>query len=112
MTRRDVWLNPPRPCVAKWRQFKDRVRELGITVQDGDALTFWIPMPPSWSKKKREKMLGSPHQQTPDLDNLIGGLFDAALPTGDAHIHELGRTCKRWWDAGRITIERNSSQTP
>lgn len=31
-------------------------------------------MPPSWSEKKRREMEGKPHQQKPDLDNLLKSL--------------------------------------
>lgn len=34
-------------------------------------------MPPSWSEKKKLAMDGKPHQQTPDIDNLTKGYFDA-----------------------------------
>lgn len=112
MTQRDKWGGNVRPAVAKWRAFKDRVRELGVVVAEGDSYLFEIAMPPSWSAKKRAAMRGQPHRQKPDLDNLVGGTWDAACPDGDAHISWIGNACKRWSDEGRITIENNSSQGP
>lgn len=105
MSRKDVWLQPPRPIVAKWRAFKDAVREAGIKLRNGDTITFVVPMPDSWSKSKRAKMCGTPHQQTPDLDNLLGGLMDAAHPEGDKQFHEFAIR-KIWGEDGAIFIER------
>jgi len=48
-------------------------------------LEFFIPMPKSWSKKKRERMNLSFHQQVPDKDNLEKAFLDA-ICTNDAHI--------------------------
>lgn len=41
-------------------------------------ILFVMPIPPSWSKKKRMDAIGSYHTSKPDIDNLIKGLFDAA----------------------------------
>ncbi len=40
------------------------------------SIMFHIPMPESWSKKKKEKMCFKPHQSTPDLDNLYKAFTD------------------------------------
>src|SRR4051812_40821290 len=46
MTRKDTWRNSEvRPAVQRWRAFQNRVQELGITVRDGDHITFRISMP-------------------------------------------------------------------
>jgi Holliday junction resolvase RusA-like endonuclease len=105
MTRRDTWAKA-RPAVMRWRAFRDRVQELGITVQDGDAITFVVPMAPSWSAKKRAAHVGQLHRNKPDVDNLLGGLFDGAMPEGDQHIAELGGLRKVWGEVGEIVIER------
>lgn len=111
MTRRDTWAsNKVRPAVQRWRAFKDRAAALGITVQDGDAIAFVLPMPASWSAKKRLAHVGLPHRSKPDLDNLLGGLFDATMPGGDQHIAELGNVAKLWGESGRICITRKNSQ--
>jgi Holliday junction resolvase RusA-like endonuclease len=110
MTRRDSWGNGKvRPAVERWRAFKDAVRVAGVTVEDGDALTFHLPMPASWSAKKRARHDGQPHRATPDLDNLIGGLFDAAMPDGDQHIAELGPCRKVWASEGAIDVARKKA---
>lgn len=106
-TKSDQWRNPPRPAVAKYRAFRDRVQALGITIVDGDSITFVLPMPQSWPAKKRAAMDGQPHRQKPDLDNLLGGLFDAAMPLEDCHIAELGALRKVWGQVGSIGVLTN-----
>lgn len=69
MTRADKWKQ--RPPVMRYRMFCDEARLHGIRVpENGAHITFVLPMPKSWSKKKRAAMDGQPHQQKPDLDNL------------------------------------------
>ena len=107
MTKRDTWGNQKvRPAVQKWRAFRDRVQELGVKVLDGDSVVFVMPMPASWSQKKREAHSGKPHRQKPDLDNLLGGLFDAAMPEEDKELAELGGLRKVWGNDGAILLTR------
>jgi Holliday junction resolvase RusA-like endonuclease len=40
-------------------------------------ITFYMPIPSSWSNKKKESKTGAFHTSKPDLDNLIKGCFDA-----------------------------------
>lgn len=103
--RRDKW-NPSK-AVLKYRAFKDHVRELGIEVPESGAwLMFFIPMPPSWSRKKREQMLSQPHQQKPDVDNLVKALLDAIYES-DCHIYDI-RATKFWGETGKIIIEEGN----
>lgn len=105
MTRRDVWKK--RDVVVRYHKFKDDCRELGITVKNGDSIRFIMPMPPSWSAKKRAEMYGKPHTQVPDLDNLLKALQDATLEE-DSHIHSLNGLSKVWGEEGMILIENGS----
>lgn len=107
-TKSDQWRNPPRPCVAKYRAFRDEIQALRATIEDGDSIAFVLPMPPSWSGKKHLAMEGQPHRGKPDLDNLLGGLFDAAMPKSDAHIAALGGVSKIWGRRGMIVIRRSA----
>lgn len=105
MTRRDKWLNPPRPAVAKYWAFKDEVRLRGVIVPtSGYHVTFILPMPQSWSKKKRGDMDGKPHTQTPDKDNLEKALLDAIYER-DEHVWD-GRVTKLWGKDGKIIVAR------
>jgi hypothetical protein len=66
-TRQDRWKK--RPSVVRYRDFADECRRLGIHVpESGCTVRFGLPMPKSWSKKKRQGMNGRAHQQTPDVD--------------------------------------------
>lgn len=102
-TRSDKWKK--RPCVLRYREFADQVRAAGVTVENGDWITFHMPMPQTWPLKKRLSMLGAPHQSTPDIDNLTKSVLDA-LHENDAHIWHLGTIMKRWSDVGGISIGR------
>lgn len=42
------------------------------------SVTFYMPVPDSWSGKKKREHLGAPVTVKPDADNLVKGLMDAA----------------------------------
>lgn len=73
-------------------------------------IMFFLPIPKSWSKKKKKEMVDTPHRQTPDLDNLVKGVLDALFykSGGDQHVYAI-RAEKYWADAGMILI-RNSTR--
>lgn len=102
MTRRDRWKK--RKCVVKYWHFKDKLKQ--IVPKDIDYnlidIVFYIEMPKSWSKKKKEKMNGTYHQQKPDTDNLLKGFYDA-LFDDDAHIYRMCGT-KVWSHNGYIKL--------
>ena len=103
MTQRDKWAK--RPAVLRYRAFCDEVRLNGVTLPNAGARgEFHLPMPKSWSKKKRDKMDGKPHQQKPDLDNMIKSLLDS-IHKEDCGVHDIS-ACKRWAKSGAITIKR------
>lgn len=102
MTSSDRWKK--RLCVTRYWEFKDKVKNLGITLpESGYHVIFILPMPESWSKKKRESMRGSPHQQKPDKDNLEKGLLDAVFGE-DCKVWD-GRVSKHWGEKGMIIIK-------
>ncbi|MDD5533972.1 MAG: RusA family crossover junction endodeoxyribonuclease [Syntrophales bacterium] len=101
MTRRDKW--KLRSCVVKYRAFCDQARALGINLPfSGAHIVFVLPMPASWSKKKRAEYLGRPHQSKPDLDNMIKALADA-LHKEDSGLWDIHAT-KIWGERGEIRI--------
>lgn len=106
-TQRDKW--NPSPAVQKYRLFADTVRLYKIDIPDhGYKLTFVMPMPPSWSKKKRAAMDGQPHQQKPDKDNLEKALIDAARKGGNVPDDKTiwnGEVTKIWGETGSVIIE-------
>lgn len=97
MTQSDKWKKGPkmRPVVRRYWAYHDRLRELGVTVENGDEVHFHIQMPKSWSKSKKALHDGTPCLSKPDTDNLVGGLVDA-VHENDAHIWWYRDTSKRW----------------
>ena len=114
MTQRDRWAK--RQIVIDYFAFRDTVKQeikrLLALQNNNDKksweeldICFFIPMPKSWSKKKRSAMAGTPHKQRPDLDNYIKGLLDALLEE-DCKVWRLSAR-KIWVDTkGCITINR------
>ena len=112
MTQRDRWKK--RQCVLDFFAFRDRIRQEVKRIDtllikespfDWDNLTviFLVPMPKSWSKKKKALMVGKPMQQRPDLDNYLKGLFDATHKE-DSSIWKVTAS-KIWTDCtGKIII--------
>ena len=101
MTRADKWKK--RPEVLRYRAFCDHVRLLGVELPEAGAhVTFILPMPLSWSKKKRLQHDGQPHQAKPDCDNMLKALMDA-IYADDAHVWDC-RVTKVWGETGQIVI--------
>ena len=112
MTQRDRWKK--RQCVLDFFAFRDRIRQEVKRINtllikespfDWEYLTiiFLVPMPKSWSKKKKALMVGKPMQQRPDLDNYLKGLFDATHEE-DSSIWKVTAS-KIWTDCtGKIII--------
>ncbi|HBL5507391.1 TPA: RusA family crossover junction endodeoxyribonuclease [Enterobacter hormaechei] len=101
MTQRDRWHK--RPATAAYWAFKAEVRMLGINLSEsGYHITFIIPMPKSWSQKKRAQLNGQAHQQKPDKDNLEKALLDAIFDD-DSRVWD-GRVTKLWGEKGQIII--------
>jgi len=101
-TQSDKWRQ--RDVVMRYRAFADDMRgQVRGHLEPKLALAFYIPMPKSWSEKKRTEMLGRPHQQKPDIDNLIKSVLDV-LCTDDSYIHDV-HARKFWATDGAIEIE-------
>ena len=69
-------------------------------------LTFNMPFPKSYSKKKRAELLATPHMLIPDLDNLIKNVLDRAdniLWNNDKYIWNITAR-KVWSEQGNIII--------
>lgn len=71
-------------------------------------VTFVLPMPDSWSLKKKKAMDGKAHMNVPDLDNLLKALGDAVYGD-DSGIWDV-RVTKRWGYEGKIIIEENTNE--
>ena len=93
-----------RPCVLRYRAFADemRLQADGWELPDCFHVRFIIPMPSSWSKKKKLQKGATPHQQRPDLDNFIKS-FDC-LREEDSSIWKISAE-KVWGEEGMILID-------
>lgn len=68
-------------------------------------VTFYVEMPDSWSKRKKQEYDGKPHKSKPDWDNMAKALQDC-LCKSDSHVHDV-HVKKRWSYHGYIKIELN-----
>lgn len=96
-----------RPRGHKYRMFKS---ELGATVVVDNIeiplpylLVMVLPMPKSWSNKKKVLHRYQPHLPRPDKDNLEKAFLDA-LYDDDSEIYD-GRVVKLWGDKGLIAFK-------
>ena len=105
MTGSDRWKK--RPATLKYWDYRDRIlytalaqgyRPLNVL-----EMLFVFPVTPSWSKKKKEKMLWQPHEFTPDIDNLIKAILDS-LWQDDRKVHTV-HAKKIWGAHGRVIIK-------
>ena len=104
MTKRDRWAQ--RPAVVRYFKYKDSLRAAwgGREVPERLRLIFVMPMPKSWSNKRRLLMDGKPHQQKPDIDNLQKAVQDS-LCLEDSFIYDVHAT-KFWGESGSVSIEK------
>lgn len=106
LTRRDKWAK--RPIVERYYAFANELRlKWGKDeLPDTFAIHFFIPMPDSWSKKKKERMNFTAHQQRPDIDNYLKAFLDA-LCEDDSYVWRIKAT-KVWADKGKLIIDKYS----
>jgi Holliday junction resolvase RusA-like endonuclease len=92
--------------VARYMKWKEDVQLLayqaGWKPTDELHVIFVLPMPKSWSRQKRERMRGEPHQQKPDRNNLMKALEDA-LYKDDSGVWKSSEE-KIWGESGHIVI--------
>ena len=102
MVKSDSWAK--RPAVLRYWDFKDELVRLwgDRELPESIGLIFIIPMPISWSEKKKSLMDGKPHQAKPDIDNLCKSIFDC-LAKSDAYIWRVDAV-KMWGREGLIEI--------
>lgn len=118
MTRSDKFNN--RPVVVRYRAYADQLRLNGLIdfpECDGHLIAV-IPMPSSWSKKKKRAHLGQPHQQKPDKDNIEKGVLDAVFSkrnqhnkSDDSHVWH-GMVSKFWGVKGVLILGELETEIP
>ena len=89
-----------RAQLEKYNSYKAEIRnwaaKTGFKMPLGYfAIVFYIPAPESWRKKKRDEMVGNPHQSTPDCDNLLKAFFDGIMPRKNKTKQEKGSDDRR-----------------
>ena len=115
MTQSDRWkTNPnhpdpkkrPRKRVTQYFAFKTllQLQSKELNFELGNALdaVYLIPMPNSWSNKKKERMNGMPCEVKPDTDNITKAIKDT-LRKNDSDIW-YEKAEKRWAYNGSIII--------
>lgn len=103
MTQSDKW--KMRPNVMRYRAYCDELRYLAgmwKVPAGGMTIVFRLPMPRNWRKREKEARRGQPHQQKPDIDNLLKGFLDA-LCEDDSYVYDA-RAMKCWDDVGAIEV--------
>ena len=130
MTKADRWRK--RPSVLKFFEFRDAVKDYIYRIEkifdeeqvgtnlmikkgktvfiagaklefDTFEIEFHVPMPKSWSKKKKADMNKRPHQQRPDLDNYLKAWKDSVYEE-DAIVWRV-KASKLWTDGtGHIIV--------
>jgi len=71
--------------------------------EQGGHVVFYIPVPKTWKKYKKEHMHLQLHQSKPDIDNLAKAMFDS-LFAEDKCIADI-RLTKKWVNAEDGWIE-------
>ena len=99
-TRSDKWKK--RKCVVRYREWADGLRGQASIVQiplepTRVRVIAYFALPKSWSIKKKDKMTGKPHKQTPDADNVLKAVCDA-LWEKDQVIYKC--QIEKYWDDG------------
>lgn len=115
MTQSDRWKTNPnhpdprkrqRPAVQAYFKYKNElVRQaniLGFEMSSTLDVVFIVPMPNSWSDKKKSRMNGMPCQTKPDTDNYIKAIKDTFCKN-DSHVWKVIAE-KRWGFKGSVLI--------
>lgn len=115
MTVSDKWkTNPDHPdprkrqrkSVKEYFSFKTLLKShaniMNFKLYETIEAVYFIPMPDSWSKKKKELMNGMPHKTKPDTDNITKAVKDALLKDDSVVWYEVAE--KRWAYKGSILI--------
>jgi Holliday junction resolvase RusA-like endonuclease len=115
MTQSDRWkTNPSHPdpkkrqrkSVASYFAFKSvlklQANLMNYKLTDVLDAVYFIPMPDSWSNKKKEQMNGMPCHSKPDLDNITKAVKDCLLEEDSGVWYEKAE--KRWAYKGSIIL--------
>lgn len=115
MTQSDTWKTNPnhtdpnkrqRKVVGQYFNFKNTLvwlaKSMQFELKDYLDAVYLIPMPNTWSKKKKEEMNGLPCKTKPDTDNITKAIKDALKKEDSDVWYEKAE--KRWAYKGSIII--------
>jgi Holliday junction resolvase RusA-like endonuclease len=115
MTQSDKWkLDPNHPDINKRQRvviknyfaykktLKMQAKILEYNVSPCLDILFLMPMPNSWSNKKKKEMNGLPCKVKPDTDNLVKAFKDALCENDSFIWREISE--KRWAYFGSIIV--------
>ena len=115
MTQSDKWKTNPnhieprkrqRGAVQRYFAFKTllqlQANQMGYQMGETLDAVYILPMPKSWSNKKKEKMDGLPCKSKPDTDNITKAVKDT-LKKEDGDVW-WEKAQKRWGYEGKIII--------
>lgn len=118
MTQSDKWKTNPnhsdpkkrqREAVQKYFEYKDKVREqaqlMKFHLQGVLEIVFLVPMPFTWSEKKKVRHNRKPVETRPDIDNYVKAFMDA-LETEDGFVWKVIAE-KRYSYKGSILVYEN-----
>lgn len=83
MTTRGKWVSE---SAKRYLSYKNQIQwEVKKQLRTNEIITgpievdmiFYMPIPQSWSKKKKREAAGTFHTKKPDADNLVKGVFDS-----------------------------------
>lgn len=104
MTRRDRWKR--RPIVLRYFAFRDALRAecAGHPIDPHEvSWVAYMQFPNSYTKARRERLRGQPHQTKPDRDNIDKAVLDTLFPD-DSRVSD-GHLRKVWDDGNGPRIE-------
>jgi Holliday junction resolvase RusA-like endonuclease len=96
--------------LEKYNQYKIDLLALALQQkfrppEQGGHVVFYIPVPKTWKKYKKEAMHMQLHQSRPDVDNLLKSFLDS-LMAEDKSIADI-RVTKKWVNQEKGYIEIN-----
>lgn len=94
--------------LVKYNDYKSNLLDVSreknfIIPEHGASIDFFIPVPRSWSKKKKREMHLQPHKSKPDLDNFLKAFKDAIMRE-DKTVWQYSLS-KRWVNSENGYIE-------
>ena len=118
MTQSDKWKTNPfhidpkkqqRKSVTKYFEFKNKIQaqslEMNYQLQNILDIVFLVPMPFTWSEKKKVKNNKKPCKVRPDIDNYVKAFMDA-FAIDDAFVWKIIAE-KRYSFKGSVLVYEN-----